>query len=353
MNKGSRAIGALVLLMAGAALLAGCKGANETQPDVLVTVNGEPVKNRDLQTAWNLLPDEDKQNYAGVNGARKLLDEVITWRLMAQEAQKRHLDEDPSVKERLDFARQQVLVNALLEKAASDADVYRYYQENFVRARFIFLAFPENAGAKQKAKIKDSAQKVFEELKGGADFRELAQKYSNADNAVSGGEMGYVTQETIQSMAGFKAAEALFALKDPDQFSGPVESDKGYYIFQLVEPSGSLDPRGLSPKLRESLRDIKREEIIRSYANELKTSTENEVVFNDNAVKDLLLTVQKAMQENMAGDTAEPTPSPEPGESVQPEPEPGQSVEPSPEPGESVEPVSPEPGTSVEQGESP
>ncbi|HUT54583.1 MAG TPA: peptidylprolyl isomerase [bacterium] len=324
----------LVWLLAGAvgaALFCGCKKTEETGPDVLMTVNGDPIKVGELQRAWSMLSDEDKVAYSGVDGTKKLLDEVVTWKLMAQEAQRRRLDEDPSVKEQIVMSRQRILVGALLDKAVSDADIYRYFQENFIRLRFILVKFPENATGKAKAKAGEKAKAAYDELKGGADFRETAQARSEAGNAADGGEMGYVTHETIQNMAGFQAAEAVFGLKQPGEFTEPVEGGNGWYIFQLVEPSGNLDPRGLGPQLRGALRDRKMDEVVRSYSNELNSRGDNVITRNDEALQYLFDNLKKAIAAQ-AGNSVEPGSGVEPGSTAQPpappkpEPMPGASV---------------------------
>ena len=317
MKQAAAKILTALLLAAGMAGLSACEKNEEMGPDVLITVNGDPIRTRDLQMAWAVLPEAEQEKYSGAQGIKKLLDEMITWKLMAQEAERKRLDEEPAVKERIDMIRQQILVNALLDRTITDADLFRYYQENFIGANFILQKFPEQATPAQKAQARDRAAAIYEELKGGADFEDVARMKSEASNAAAGGIMGYVTHETIVNMAGFNAAEATFALKAPREFTQPVEGNKGYYIFQLVEPRKNLDPSGLTDELKDALRDLKREQIIRSYSNELNTRQDNVIVTNNKAVNELFSELQQAT-EAAQGTTAQPGATPAPGASLEP-----------------------------------
>jgi hypothetical protein len=309
----------LVMVFAGVILFTSCDRDQDQGPDVLVTVNGDPVRTRDLQLSWSALSEEERQEYLGPQGTRKLLDEFITWKLMAQEAEKRRLDEDPAVKERIELFRQRMLVNALLDRGVSDADIFRYFQENFIRCSFIFLKFPENASNKQKSKVKSRAEAIYEELKQGADFGELARARSEAANAFSGGDMGYVTHSTLSNMGGFKTAEAVFGLKEPGAFTRPMQVEDGYCIYRLLEPLGNLNPAGLSQELRNALREHKREEVIRSFANELNSRPDNEIVYNERALRALLENVRQAWEDSDSGTGLEPGATIEPGGTSSPE----------------------------------
>jgi hypothetical protein len=273
--------------------IAGCHKKEETGPDVLVTINDEPIKTQDLQIAWNSLPVDQRKVYNSPKGIINLLEELVTYRLMALDAQNRRLDEDPLFKKRLEIYRQRLLVNALLDQAITDADLYSYFQKNFIHARFIRVSFPAGAAPALKAEAKAKADKAMAELADGTDFEEVVGDFSDAANVKDEGDMGYVTHQTVENMVGFLAAEALFGLKEPGSHTGVLEGKDGYYIFQMVEPVGNLDLRGLTPELSAQLRDVRREETIRSMANELRSRTDFKIVRNQQNMSDLLKTLEK------------------------------------------------------------
>ncbi len=77
---------------------------------------------------------------------------------------------------------------------------------------------------------KATAQDVVKQIKGGADFSDLAKKKSQASDAASGGDLGFFTKGQLPDELQ-KAAEAL----QPGQVSDPVKDQYGYEILKVVE----------------------------------------------------------------------------------------------------------------------
>ena len=282
-------IGALTLALCLLCSLAlsGCGKKEETGKDVLVTVNGQPIKTQDLQIAWNSMPDEQRKDYNSPKGIINLLDELVSYKLMEIEAQNRKLDQDPLFLKRMEVYRQRLLVNALIEQSMSDADLMNFFQSNFLHARFIRAAFPNGATDAQKAVAKAKADQALAFLGGGGSFDDAIKKFSNLRTGETG-DMGYFTHQVIENMTSFGGADALFNLKEPGQHTGIIEGKDGWYIFELVEAPGKLDVRGLTPALASAIRDDRREQVIRSLATELKSRKEFKTVRNQDNLDDLM-----------------------------------------------------------------
>ena len=71
------------------------------------------------------------------------------------------------------------------------------------------------------------ALKVLEELKAGADFRELAKKYSTCPSGKKGGDLGQFGRGQMDRAF----EQAAFALRT-GQVSEPVKTQFGYHIIK-------------------------------------------------------------------------------------------------------------------------
>ena len=98
-----------------------------------------------------------------------------------------------------------------------------------VHARHILLKTEGKSDAEKKA-LKAKAEDLLKQLKNGADFAELAKKYSDDGSKDQGGDLGWFTHG--QMVPEFDSA--AFALK-PKELSGVVTSQFGYHIIQVLE----------------------------------------------------------------------------------------------------------------------
>jgi peptidyl-prolyl cis-trans isomerase D len=132
-------------------------------------------------------------------------------------------------------ARQKVVV--------PPTDVQRYYNDNIqqyqtpeqIRASHILL---ETAG-KNDADVKKRAEEILKQVKGGADFSELAKKVSeDKGSATNGGDLDYFGRGRMVP----EFEQAAFSMQ-PGQISDLVKSQFGYHIIKVVDKrEGSTRP---------------------------------------------------------------------------------------------------------------
>ena len=170
-------------------------------------------------------------------------------RAMANKAQADGLASDPQVAAALQVARDKVLSDALLAKIDKENNLSDAVAEG--QARNIYNAKPERFQAPEQVQVRHiliasaegaraQAEKVLEELKAGANFAQLAKERSaDTGSAAKGGDLGLFARGRMVP----EFDEAAFALKQPGDLSGIVESKFGFHILKL----DARRPAGIRP----------------------------------------------------------------------------------------------------------
>ncbi|HZJ30756.1 MAG TPA: peptidyl-prolyl cis-trans isomerase [Vicinamibacterales bacterium] len=119
--------------------------------------------------------------------------------------------------------------------AVPQADIQRYYNDNSqqyttperVRASHILL----NTGGKDEAAVRKQAEELLAKIKAGANFAELAKKYSeDPGSKEKGGDLDFFPRG--QMVPEFE--QAAFSLQ-PGQVSELVKTQYGFHIIKVVE----------------------------------------------------------------------------------------------------------------------
>ena len=91
----------------------------------------------------------------------------------------------------------------------------------------------------------DTAKAIIEELKGGADFVELAKEKSTGPSGPNGGDLGWFTADVMVP----EFSQAAMELKPGEITLAPVKTQFGYHVI-LVE-----DRRQQTPPSFEEMKD--------------------------------------------------------------------------------------------------
>jgi len=229
--------GALAL---AAVLIAPTDAARAQDSDtVIARVNGIEIRQSDLANA----EDEIGGNMPQMGPDQKR-DYLITYLgdviLLSQAAQQQKLGDRDDVKHRIEFERNKVLMETLLQDAGqaamTDEAMHKVYDEAVkqmggeqeVHARHILVA------------TEDEAKAIEAELKKGADFATLAKQKSKDPGAAEGGDLGYFTKDQMVP----EFAEVAFKL-DKGQISDPVKTQFGWHIIKVedkrIKPTPTFD----------------------------------------------------------------------------------------------------------------
>lgn len=159
--------------------------------------------------------------------------------------------------------------------AVTDEQVKQYYEDNLekyhqeaeVKARHILFEVKEDAPEAEVAKVKAEAEKVLAEARKGADFGQLATKYSkDSGSAKQGGDLGWFGKEKMVP----PFSEAAFALK-PGEISDLVRTQFGFHIIKVeeVRPERTKPLEEVKSEIVAAIQDEKGREIALDKARAL------------------------------------------------------------------------------------
>jgi peptidyl-prolyl cis-trans isomerase SurA len=130
---------------------------------------------------------------------------------------------------------------------AHQAD-YEVTKESFDLAQ-ILIAVPSNATPAQISAAKAKAEDVRAQAVAGADFADLARKYSDDDSKTKGGELGQFEPSDIMPQI-VQAIENLNA----GQISPVIKTQYGFHIIKVEQHEKPGTPR-LTPEIASKIRD--------------------------------------------------------------------------------------------------
>ena len=132
-----------------------------------------------------------------------------------------------------DYIQSAQVPEAQLQKDYQD-EIDSFRTPERVRVRHILIK--TQGKPKEEAPIlRAKAEQILKQLQGGANFADLAKKFSeDPGSAEKGGELGWVTHG--QMVPNFE--KACFSLK-PGELSGIVDTEYGYHIVQVEEKQDS------------------------------------------------------------------------------------------------------------------
>ncbi len=204
-----------------------------SQAQVLAKVGNKEITLKEFEEKYALL----KNQVIEMPDKKKFLDDLIGYEVGLQEAQKRGLDQDPAIRERM----RQELYKGFIEKelapktikiTANEAEMKSYYSRNpELRASQIMIEVRPDATADQKKEARKRAQEIFETVrKSQRKFEDLVKIYS--DDPLSsklGGDIGWQTRLTLYPSI-YNPVSKLNA----GQISSLIETPFGFFIVKLT-----------------------------------------------------------------------------------------------------------------------
>lgn len=235
---------------------------------MVLTIGDEKITEAQFDNMINALPAQ-YQTYARGPGKRAFAEQLVQVKVLAQEAEKRKLDQEPKLRDEIAFQRQNLLAQAMFlamqeSVKLDDAAVEKYYDDHkadyeVLKARHILIRAkgapmqplpgkPELTDEEALAK----AQAIRKRLLAGEDFATLAKAESDdSGSATQGGDLG----DFRKGMMVPPFETAAFAAK-VNEITEPVKTPFGYHLIKVeshqTKPLAEVRPE-IEKKLRPEL----------------------------------------------------------------------------------------------------
>ncbi|MBU4564637.1 MAG: SurA N-terminal domain-containing protein [Desulfarculus sp.] len=234
----------------------------------------EKIFAKEAKKAGLSVSDEELDHYINrIKQSNKLSDEDFVASLSRQ---------GMTLKEYRDDLRRDILKQRLINQEVrknvviSDAEVEQYYKAHYdqfqnmdeVNMMAIFLKVDPQAGLTAENAVRQQAENILQNIKGGGDFSKLAQQYSQGPGAERGGRLGPVkADDLLPSMR-----QALGELK-PGQVSEVLQIPQGFVIMKLIDRSGSkeLALAEVKEQIRDKLAQQKTETRFKEWMKQLRS----------------------------------------------------------------------------------
>ena len=252
MKKAYTLVAATVLLALGTAASA----------QNLALVNGKPIPKARFDYMLEKIKASQKEEITPAHDEKiraELREKMIGQEILAQEAQRRGVETQADYKTEMAFAKQSIMINTMFsEYAKKNKPTEAEARAEYDRA---VAAMPPNGKEYHSRHIlvddEAQAKSLIAQIKKGAKFEALAQKYSkDPGSGKQGGDLGWVDPVTAGFVPEF--TQALQALKKGQMTQTPVGSQFGYHIIKLDdirEPQAQIPPKfeQVEPQISQKL----------------------------------------------------------------------------------------------------
>lgn len=218
--------------------------ANAQDDPIVMHVNGQPVPRSEFEYNYN------KNNSDGVldkKGVEEYAQLFVNYKLKVMAALDNHLDTLSSYQKEFRQYRDQQIRPLLIPQNAMEDECRKYYAQmlaslqgkELLQPAHIFLRVPQASTEDVQAAAKTRIDSVYQEIKNGADFSELAKTVSqDPGSAARGGLLPWIGPN--QTLKEFE--DVAYSL-EVGQVSEPFLSTVGYHIIKLMgkKPLESYD----------------------------------------------------------------------------------------------------------------
>ena len=212
----------------------------EMDEETLLSVNDQPV----TKLMYGLYYQDRMRAMPNAQNTQEMqmgiLNELANVLIVAQDAEKKQIDQRPDVVATLSLLRAKLLAQTALQEFASSHQP----DEKAIQAMYD-SEYADKTSTEYKArhilvKEEDQAKSLIKQLDEGADFAELAKQHSTGPTGKNGGDLGWFDGD--QMVKPF--SDAVKAMEKGQYSKTPVKTQFGWHVI-LFEDSRETPPPSL------------------------------------------------------------------------------------------------------------
>ncbi len=231
-------------------------GAQSATDPVLMVVNGKPITKSEFEYSFH--KNGNVKDAVEKKTVQEYVPMFINYKLKVAAAEAAHLDTLSSFKKEFCTYRDMQLTPYLVDTAFNDSIAHLVYDntlkqlngKDLIETSHILIRLGQKASDAEREQAKHLANSIYNAVKNGADFAEMARKYSgDPGSAAKGGKLPMVGPGQLVK----EFEDAAYALK-VGEVSAPVLSAFGYHIIKM-DNRKSLDSfETLKPEIMAMLK---------------------------------------------------------------------------------------------------
>lgn len=207
------------------------------QNPVLMTINGKDVTRAEFEYAYN--KNNNVEGAVEQKSIEEYVDMFINYKLKVAEAESQKIDTLKSFNEEFRTYRDMQLIPYFVDQQFIDSVALSLYDrqveaiggKDLLDCSHILLLVKQTATNAEKEKVAARADSVYQALKAGADFAELAKQVSqDPGSAIKGGML-----PTIYPGMTIKEFEDQAYMLKPGEMSAPFLTPVGYHIVKMTD----------------------------------------------------------------------------------------------------------------------
>ena len=257
----------------------------EKNGKILEKVGTDVITEKDLQKELNGMPEQYRTYYKTEEGKKKLLERLVEQKLLKQVAIKQGIEKDAEFLKDMESTKERVLAsyaikrNVLDKAIVTDEEIKAFYEKNKENYKKTEEATASHILIKAETKdAKVKAEKVLKEtLLEGANFAELAKKYSEGPSAKNGGELGTFGKGKMVK----EFEEVIFGKAEAGKvYPELVKTQFGYHIIKVSKKTVA-ELKGLEEvkeeiklQLEKTAQKNKYEEFMKKLNDDFKATKE-------------------------------------------------------------------------------